>query len=43
MGVTVVDIFSRVRQLAAGYAMISVPLTVTGMLSLATGLILGFR
>jgi hypothetical protein len=40
MGVVVVDIYSRVRQLAVGYAMISVLMTLMGMLGLATGIIL---
>jgi glycosyltransferase involved in cell wall biosynthesis len=40
MGVVVVNIYSRIQQLAVGYAMISVLLTVTGMLGLATGIIL---
>jgi hypothetical protein len=40
MGVAVVDIYSRLQQLAVGYAMISVLMTVTGMLGLATGIIL---
>jgi glycosyltransferase involved in cell wall biosynthesis len=40
LGVSVVDIYRRVEQLAAGYAMLSVLLTIVGMLSLSTGIIL---
>jgi hypothetical protein len=40
MGVFVVDIYRRTHQLAAGYAMISVLLTIVGMLGLSTGVIL---
>lgn len=39
-GVVVVDIYSRSKQLAVGYAMISVLLTIMGMLGLSTGVIL---
>jgi hypothetical protein len=40
MGVIVVDIYRRTHQLAAGYAMISVLLTIIGMVGLSTGIIL---
>jgi glycosyltransferase involved in cell wall biosynthesis len=40
MGFFVVDIYRRTHQLAAGYAMISVLLTIVGMLGLSTGVIL---
>lgn len=40
LGLVVVDIYSRVRQLAIGYAILSVLLTIIGMLGLATGIIL---
>lgn len=40
LGLVVVDIYSRVRQLAVGYAILSVLLTIIGMLGLATGIIL---
>jgi hypothetical protein len=39
-GIAVVNIYSRSQQLAVGYAMISVLLTIIGMLGLATGIIL---
>lgn len=39
-GLLVVNIYSRSQQLAVGYAMISVLLTIVGMLSLSTGVIL---
>ena len=39
-GLRVVDIFSRTQVLAAGYAMISVLLSVIGMLLISTGVIL---
>jgi DNA-binding response OmpR family regulator len=40
MGVIVVNIYQRTDELAVGYAMISVLLTLVGMLSLSTGIIL---
>jgi len=40
LGVAVIDIYSRFKELAVGYAMISVLLTVTGMVLLSTGIIL---
>lgn len=39
-GLRVVDIYGRTRQLAVGYAMISVLLTIIGMLGLSTGVTL---
>jgi glycosyltransferase involved in cell wall biosynthesis len=39
-GIRVVNIYSRTQQLAVGYAMISVLLTIIGMLGLSTGVIL---
>jgi hypothetical protein len=39
-GVRVVEIYSRIQVLAVGYAMISVLLTIIGMLGLSTGIIL---
>jgi glycosyltransferase involved in cell wall biosynthesis len=39
-GLWVVEIFRRTRTLAAGYAMLSVLMTIVGMLSLSTGIIL---
>jgi hypothetical protein len=39
-GLYVVDIFHRTQTLAVGYAMISVLLTVIGLLGLSTGIIL---
>lgn len=40
MGILVVDIYGHTKTLAVGYAMISVLMTIIGMLSLATGIIL---
>ena len=40
MGFMVIDIYRRLTQLAVGYAMISVLLTVTGMVLFSTGIIL---
>lgn len=40
MGAWVVDIFSRVGELAVGYAMISVMASILGMVSFSTGIIL---
>jgi glycosyltransferase involved in cell wall biosynthesis len=40
MGMLVVNIYNRMQQLAVGYAMLSVLLTLVGMLSLSTGIIL---
>ena len=40
MGILVVDIYRRVQQLALGYAMISVLLTVIGMIAFSTGITL---
>ena len=40
LGVVVVNIYSQVKQLAVGYAILSVLLTIIGMLGLATGIIL---
>ena len=40
MGIIVVDIYARTQTLAAGYAMISVVLTIVGMLAITTGVIL---
>ena len=40
MGIIVVDIYARTKELAAGYAMISVVLSIVGMLGITTGVIL---
>ncbi len=40
LGFLVIDIYSRIKELAVGYAMISVLLTVTGMVLFSTGIIL---
>lgn len=40
MGLVVIDIYRRLAQLAVGYAMISVLLTIIGMVLFATGIIL---
>lgn len=39
-GMTVIDIYTRIKYLAAGYAMLSVLFTIVGLLSLSTGIIL---
>lgn len=40
LGVVVVDIYSRLKQLAVGYAILSVMLVIMGMLGLSTGITL---
>ena len=40
LGIYVVDIYSRIKDLAVGYAILSVLLTIVGMLGVTTGVIL---